>query len=41
MILPENLYIEEIRGLVRFGREFKGIKSNVAGWGPLESSSNI
>lgn len=35
VILPDNLYTEEIRGLVRFGREFRSIKKVILQVGGL------
>ena len=40
-LLPQILYIEEIRGLVRFKRKLRGIKSNNSGRRYLEPCSNI
>ena len=40
-LLPQILYIEEIRGLVKFRRKFRGIKSYNSGRRYLEPSSNI
>lgn len=40
-LLPQILYTEEIRGLFRFKRKFRGIKSYNSGWRSLERSSKI